>query len=393
MITEKLMDVKLSKIYKITLLSIIGIILALGLWIRTFYIPLSIMGTISIIGFVYYKVKSNIKLEDYEKTILYLVTVFVFAYSILLSYVYPFRITWFALMGIALSTLIEANNVKLRLYMESLLLYAISASLMLNFWYLTLVIIYCGCMFYYMHMFAENRENLVYSWAAAIIVFLTLSIAMSWVYLIPIILISISVYYSGTHLDLINVLKPIKHRHIIELLAVIGLVFIVGSARLSINSSKGFPRSNYSYDQTVRIHQGYYIYDRTESNNLDTEHVFVADWGNHERFVNDLHNLYLSNKTVNNERGVMEFGYDKDQFEPDNKYKGNIARVLLYMYVTYPEVRKSNKIDIQLMKQWNLLDPPDAGEKRRNDAIDKFGNGENGRNIFIDHYWMATFVK
>lgn len=39
------------------------------------------------------------------------------------------------------------------------------------------------------------------------------------------------------------------------------------------------------------------------------------------------------------------------------------------------------------MKQLNLIDPPDVGEKRRNDAIEKFGDGQSGRNIFIDHYW------
>ncbi|MCU0104603.1 endonuclease [Acholeplasma vituli] len=393
MFIDKLMDKNLSNIYKIVLLSIITIVLLLGLWIRTFYIPLSIIGTIPIMGFIYYQRKNEITLKDYEKIILYLITIFIFTYSIFLAYLYPFRITWLSLMGIFLSTLIEDNSVKTRLYSEALLLYIVGASLMLSPWYLILIVVYCGTLVYHKNMFSQKGEYLVASWTAAILIFLTLMIAVSWVYILPIILIGFIVYFTKSYMDFLNSIKSIKRGFIMIILALVSLVFIVGNATISINNSKGFPRSDYKFDHIVRIHQGYYIYDRTNTNNLDTEHVFAVSWGNGARYVNDLHNLYLSNKTINNNRGNMEFGYGKNQFEPDNKYKGNIARVLLYMYVTYPEVRKTNKINIELMKQWNLLDPPDAGEKRRNDAIEKFDNGQNGRNIFIDYYWMAAFVK
>ena len=394
MIIEKLMDKNLSNIYKIVLLSIITIVLLLGLWIRTFYIPLSIIGAIPIIGFIYYQRKNKINLRDYEKIILYLITISIFTYSNLLAYLYPFRITWLSLMGIILSTLIEDTSVKTRLYSEALLLYIVGASLMLSPWYLILIVVYCGTLVYHKNMFAQKGEYLVDSWSAAILIFLTLTIAVSWVYVLPTILIGFTVYFSKAYMDFLNAFKSIKRGIIMTLLAVVSLVFIVGNATISINNSNGIPRSNHYLSDIKQIHQGYYIYDRTESDNLNTEHVFAKDWRiNDGKYVNDLHNLYLANKEINGLRDKKEFGYGDGKYEPDNKYKGNIARVLLYMYVTYPEVRKSNKIDVKLMKQWNLIDPPDVGEKRRNDAIDKFGDGQSGRNIFIDHYWMAAFVK
>jgi len=121
----------------------------------------------------------------------------------------------------------------------------------------------------------------------------------------------------------------------------------------------------------------------------------------------DLHILYPSSSKLNQSRSNYKFGevIDNDRsttnykcsnaqlghskikgkpsrdlfFEPPEPSKGNVARAMFYFSVRYK--RDINHIEEQTLRKWHELDPPDEGEKRRNDLIEKY---QGNRNPFID---------
>jgi endonuclease I len=84
--------------------------------------------------------------------------------------------------------------------------------------------------------------------------------------------------------------------------------------------------------------------------------------------------------------------HDVKVFEPRDGHKGNAARAVLYFSLRYGsncKVKPLKTFDEDhpavteaLLKQWNLLDPPDSHEKDRNDRIEKY---QKVRNPFVDH--------
>lgn len=88
------------------------------------------------------------------------------------------------------------------------------------------------------------------------------------------------------------------------------------------------------------------------------------------------------------------------KIEPADEYKGDIARILMYIYVHYSKVGVTNEYtgslkltDVfnsgyseqqikDLMVKWNELDPVDETEKLRNDNVEKI---QGNRNPFVDH--------
>ncbi|MEV7413950.1 endonuclease [Streptomyces sp. NPDC089919] len=144
------------------------------------------------------------------------------------------------------------------------------------------------------------------------------------------------------------------------------------------------------------------------------EHVWAkshGDFGTATGPGTDLHHLRPEDVTVNSTRGDKDFDMggspvaqapgsysDADSFEPRNAVKGDVARMILYMAVRYegddgwanlePNDRVGNGSapyigKLSLLKQWNLQDPPDAFEQRRNQVI--YDTYQHNRNPFIDH--------
>jgi deoxyribonuclease-1 len=112
--------------------------------------------------------------------------------------------------------------------------------------------------------------------------------------------------------------------------------------------------------------------------------------------LSDLHNLYPELTRIELARRGAQFGNlgaeVKSEFddidcnlkasyqliEPRDEAKGNVARAVFYMHLEYglPIVGQ-----LQMFKQWNLMDPPDAEEKARNDKIAAL---QGTRNRFVD---------
>jgi endonuclease I len=114
----------------------------------------------------------------------------------------------------------------------------------------------------------------------------------------------------------------------------------------------------------------------------------------------DLHNLKPANPSINSSRGNKFFGLTTTAttFAPREQVRGDLARILFYMAVTYPGLTLSdNNADdtipemglLTLLLLWHVEDPVDAFEQNRNEIIyEEQGN----RNPFIDHPHLVDLI-
>ena len=99
-------------------------------------------------------------------------------------------------------------------------------------------------------------------------------------------------------------------------------------------------------------------------------------------------------------------GYNGTVFEPDDEYKGDLARSYFYMVTCYKSELSNwpgsdqlnyaqNKYKafstwtINMLMEWTRLDPVSEKEIRRNEAIYKI---QGNRNPFIDHPELAEYI-
>ncbi|MHC0036457.1 endonuclease [Pseudoneobacillus sp. C159] len=156
-------------------------------------------------------------------------------------------------------------------------------------------------------------------------------------------------------------------------------------------------------------------------NDWNREHVWAKSHGNFGTSVGpgtDIHHLRPTDASVNSTRGHLDFDeggkpqgecvgcfYDGDSFEPPDRVKGDVARMLMYMAVRY---EGNGEIDLELadkvntyptpyhgklstLLKWHKQDPPDAFEIRRNNRIQEI---QGNRNPFIDHpEWVELIWK
>ena len=151
------------------------------------------------------------------------------------------------------------------------------------------------------------------------------------------------------------------------------------------------------------------------------EHVWAkshGDFGTVNGPGTDVHHLRPEDVTVNSTRGNLDFDNggsavaqctgclsDSDSFQPRDAVKGDVARMILYMAVRwdggdgFADLEPNNSVangtapyigKLSVLKQWNLQDPPDAFEKRRNQVI--YDTWQHNRNPFIDHPEWVTAI-
>jgi deoxyribonuclease-1 len=123
------------------------------------------------------------------------------------------------------------------------------------------------------------------------------------------------------------------------------------------------------------------------------------------RIESDLHNIYPALPEINSARGSLPYGevpgearefgacdFERDdrprRVEPRPAVRGEIARAMFYMHRAYGLPIYSRQAEVLL--RWHREDPPDAEERRRNDAIE----GVQGRrNPFIDDPSLASTLR
>lgn len=124
----------------------------------------------------------------------------------------------------------------------------------------------------------------------------------------------------------------------------------------------------------------------------------------------DVHNLRAVDSDLNNYRGNRKFavGEGKNsyvlssgEFFPGNEWKGDVARILMFMYLRYgaralPEYAATgNKnfdpegVMLDLLLLWNAEDSVSAIEIKRNEVFEKI---QGNRNPFIDNPYLATLI-
>lgn len=151
------------------------------------------------------------------------------------------------------------------------------------------------------------------------------------------------------------------------------------------------------------------------------EHTWAKSHGNFGTSLGpgtDIHHLRPTDVQVNSSRGNLDFdnggsavkgcnGCFKttNSFEPPDRVKGDVARILFYMATRY---EKGDRVDLELneklnngsapyhgklstLLKWHAQDPVDEFELNRNNIIQKW---QGNRNPFIDHpEWVELIWK
>lgn len=80
-------------------------------------------------------------------------------------------------------------------------------------------------------------------------------------------------------------------------------------------------------------------------------------------------------------------------FEPQDSAKGDTARILFYLFTRYSQADSYNFTvvaqSLEMLLEWNRLDPVDEWEMERNDETAKI---QGNRNPFIDHPELADII-
>ena len=148
------------------------------------------------------------------------------------------------------------------------------------------------------------------------------------------------------------------------------------------------------------------------------EHVYAKALGTPKLETNstgpgtDAHHLRPADKDWNAARGSLLFakglglsGKVNGGWYPGDEWKGDVARMMLYMYVRYGKIclpsnvavgQKNSKDPnmIDLLLEWNATDPVDEIERKRNEYHGNSSNtyAQGNRNPFIDNPYLATQI-
>lgn len=151
---------------------------------------------------------------------------------------------------------------------------------------------------------------------------------------------------------------------------------------------------------------------RSYSGSWNREHVYAKSKGTPNLGTSgpgsDGHHLRPADVTLNSTRGnllfddgigVMATKTSRGGWYPGEEWKGDVARILMYMYVRYnsralplnitygPSTYSSGFPDILL--KWNVEDPVSQFEIQRNNVV---ANVQGNRNPFIDNPYLATVI-
>lgn len=210
------------------------------------------------------------------------------------------------------------------------------------------------------------------------------------------------VYTSGTsgYLDTWTVLKDSD----LDLTNNLNVVLLYGWDDTSVTVSEDRTRS---VDESCHTSScsGKWVREHTFPKSLGTPNLGTEGAGA------DAHNLRTIDSQRNSSRSNKLFGaaasstasfsIDSNSWYPGEEWVGDVARIVMYMYLRYPQQCEANAVatggstfaplgDIpDLLLQWNAQDPPSAFEISRNNAI---ASHQGNRNPFIDNPYLATRI-
>lgn len=167
---------------------------------------------------------------------------------------------------------------------------------------------------------------------------------------------------------------------------------------------------------------------KKEGDNYNREHSFPRSWfgGKVEPMNSDIHHVYPTDSWINGQRGNLPYGevgssynsskegfskwgkssipgYSGTVFEPNDEYKGDIARTYFYMATSYEDKIagwKSDMLDndsyetykpwaMEMLLRWAAEDPVSEKEIKRNNAAEEI---QGNRNPFIDYPGLEQYI-
>jgi endonuclease I len=128
---------------------------------------------------------------------------------------------------------------------------------------------------------------------------------------------------------------------------------------------------------------------------FNTEHVYPQSLLSADDAVTDLHHLRSCDASVNSSRLNYPFTDGSGTYQligetwfPGDEWKGDVARMILYLNLRYDE--NFNSVGtIELFLKWNIEDPISPFELQRNNVI---YSAQGNRNPFIDNPYLATLI-
>ena len=108
----------------------------------------------------------------------------------------------------------------------------------------------------------------------------------------------------------------------------------------------------------------------------------------------DLHHIRPEKSGVNSSRGNKLFGYQSGQYVPADNAKGDVARIILYVWVRWENDWGASSVtevfqSVDVLLQWCALDPVDTWEMGRNEVVQDI---QGNRNVFIDYPELAWLL-
>ena len=168
-----------------------------------------------------------------------------------------------------------------------------------------------------------------------------------------------------------------------------------------------------------RVSLIYTSYSATMSqwNGWNREHVWPQSLGggNTSGGGADLHHIRPSDAVVNSTRGNKKYGntnggtakygsnpatgylggyYNSTYFEPLDNVKGDVARIVLYVWVRWGSNWGADSVtevfqSVDVLLEWCALDPVDTWELGRNEVVQDI---QGNRNVFIDYPEYAWLI-
>ncbi len=126
------------------------------------------------------------------------------------------------------------------------------------------------------------------------------------------------------------------------------------------------------------------------------EHVWPQSLGGNNTSGGgaDLHHIRPALASVNSSRGNKKFGYGSGQYVPADNVKGDVARIVLYVWVRWNTQWGAESVtevfqSIDVLLEWCALDPVDTWELGRNEVVEAI---QGNRNVFIDYPEYAWLI-
>ena len=157
------------------------------------------------------------------------------------------------------------------------------------------------------------------------------------------------------------------------------------------------------------------VSDYKSGQGWNREHVWPQSLGggNTSGGGADLHHIRPAESKLNSTRGNMKYGnvsggksasgnlsskvggtYSSGYFEPNDNVKGDVARIVLYVYVRWGSAWGADSVtevfqSVDVLLEWCALDPVDTWEMGRNEVVAAY---QGNRNVFIDYPEFAWLI-